>query len=52
MGNFYPARTDIKLNIGNSSSLTLYGKTARAVEMVNLYTVVVVGIALLVKAVQ
>jgi hypothetical protein len=52
MGNYYPKRTAVKLNIGKSSSVTLYGEAARAVEKVTLFTVVVVGIALLIKAVQ
>lgn len=52
MGNFYPRKTAVKLNIGKSSSVILYGEAAKAVEKVTLFTVVVVGIALLVKAVQ
>jgi hypothetical protein len=52
MGNIYPARTDAKLNIGKSSSVTLYGEAAKIVEKVTLFTVVVVGIALFIKAVQ
>jgi hypothetical protein len=52
MGNIYPKRTAVKLNIGKSSSVTLYGEAARAVENVTLFTLVVVGFALIVKAVQ
>ena len=52
MGNFYPKQTAVKLNIGSTSSITLYGEAAKAVEKVTLFTLVVVGIALLIKAVQ
>lgn len=52
MGKLYPNRTAVKLNIGKSSSVTLYGEAARAIEKVTLFTIVVVGIALLAKAVQ
>ncbi len=52
MGKLYPNRTAVKLNIGKSPSVTLYRETARAVEKVTLFTIVVVGIALLAKAVQ
>lgn len=47
MGNLYSKRTAVMLNIGKSSSVTLYGEAARAVENVTLFTLVVVGIALL-----
>jgi len=52
MGNFYPKRTAVKLNLGKFSSITLYGDAARAIERMTLFTLVVVGIAVLVKAVQ
>jgi hypothetical protein len=38
MGNFYPKRTAVKLNIGKSSSINLYGEAARTVEKVTLIT--------------
>jgi hypothetical protein len=52
MGNFYPKRTAVKLSIGKSTSVNLYGEAARVLEKMTLFTIVVVGIALLVKAVQ
>ena len=42
VGRFYPIRTAVKLNIGKSSSVTLYGEAAKAVEKVTLYTLMVV----------
>jgi len=52
MENLYNDNTAIKLNFGKTSSVTLYGRVARKVEIVTLVTVVVFGIAFLVKAFQ
>ena len=52
MVTIYNDKTAVKLNFGKSSSVTLYGEAAKAVESVTIFVAVVLGIALLVKAFQ